>query len=113
MDPIEVLRQRERLLAVRYGADHAPDVLDGEDLQSDDPADAEHWVQVYTELVDFLRTVGPASGAPLADRTETPAVQERRAMRLERKVHELRLAFWTDRLERLRTEPGAGEPGGR
>lgn len=109
MDPVQVLRERERLFAIRYGADRPPRVPDGDtDLRSEDVEDAEHWMRVYGELVEFLHGLG-GSGS------ETPrAGQDRvgilRAMRLEVKVYELHLAFWTDQLKRLRENSGSDEP---
>lgn len=108
MDSAEVLRERERLLAIRYGADHRREGLDGEDLRSDDPRDAAHWVRVYTELVDFLRGMTASDSAvPTGDSMRAVGpLRDRRALMLELKVHELRLAFWTERLRRLRPDSG-------
>lgn len=102
----EVLRQRERLLAVQYGVDHPPKGLDGEDLECDDLADAEHWVKVYTELADFTRSLlesaspGAPAGHPGSDRSSGDLT----ALMLAARVHELHLAYWVNRLNGLRME---------
>lgn len=104
MDPAEVLRDQERLLATEYGASHPPASLGGEDLYCEDVRDARHWVRVYTELVEFVQGLiegqssAPARSAGL-EPTCTPAAL--RAMTLQRRVLELHLAYWTEQLRRL------------
>lgn len=105
-DRVRILRDKERLVAMRYGADNPPRLLDQEDLESQDPADAEHWVLVYREMVDALRTAQmstseapPEDGQPVQGR-----LQSERAIRLETKMRELHLAFWGDELARLRRQ---------
>lgn len=60
MKQARILREKERLFAIRYGTEQPPNPLDGEDLQSNDLADAEHWVQVYRAVVGLTHGVrGP------------------------------------------------------
>ena len=93
MDPLE-LREMERLLATEYGVEHTPNSPDSDDLESDDVEDAEHWVQVFTELMEFGHTMREtASEAPL---------DQRCALALQAKLHELHLAYWASRLDRAR-----------
>jgi hypothetical protein len=105
VDPAERLRERERRLLSKYGGTHPPRSFDGENLQSEDPRDAEHWVGVYTELVQFIHTlIESAAEASPGHATPEPGRQTNgvRGMRLQAQVLELHLAFWTDRLNRLR-----------
>ena len=103
MDPAEVLRDRERLLAIEYGASHPPHSLSGEDLECDDPRDARHWIRVYTELVEFAHGLAQDGSSERDD--DAPEVgylhRDARAMTLQVRVLELHLAYWTDRLRRL------------
>lgn len=101
MEPARVLRDQERLLAVEYGVGE-PGPVEGEDLESDDIADAEHWVDVYSELVELSRGLlesasagSPGPGDPAPD----PALM------LQAQVQELHLTYWVNRLNRLRTRP--------
>lgn len=104
----ETLRHAEQRLAARYGADGPPKLLDADDLDSYDPADVEHWVKVYTELVEFTSGLlhgvpaggGSASGAPVSG----PAPLDRRALMLLVEVQQLHLTFWLDRLNGHRPE---------
>lgn len=105
----EILRHRERLLAVQYGAEYPPKGPDGEDLECDDVADVEHWVKVYTELVDFTRGLladasppAPAEGHP----ARGEAGSHMRALTLLARVQELHLIYWVSRLDQLRSEAG-------
>lgn len=112
-DEPDELDEGERLPAFDYGLPDLPDALDGEDLQSLDPADVEHWVSVYTQLVAFTRSVlapategrpeGRAGGGPedAAPASEEEAF-ESQLMVYRAMVQELHLAYWSDRLSRLR-----------
>lgn len=117
MDPAEVLRDRERVLALEYGASHPPHALSGEDLECEDPRDARHWVRVYSELVDFVHSLAqnespePVDGEAQDAGSLPPDV---RAMTLQVRVLELHLAYWTERLRRLGRgcDPSRGEING-
>lgn len=104
----EMLQQTERLLALQYGADGPPKRLDDEDLQCDDMADVEHWVRVYTELVDFTRSLLDAASSPGASgaggRIQGRSPSELRALMLQARVQELHLTYWTERLKHLHQE---------
>lgn len=107
MDPAELLREQEGRLVAEYRASHPPRAFDGEDLQSEDLATAEHWVGVYTELVDFVHSLPSLSpGDPDQSPVGTPRIPP--AIDLQARVLELHLAYWTDRLRRLRNGPGPG-----
>lgn len=105
------LRETERLLALEYGAEELPKLLDAEELECDDLADVEHWVKVYTELADFTRGLletcsssgAPVAGSPASD--EAPS--DPRALMLQARLQELHLRYWVERLDRLRTESGS------
>lgn len=100
MDPAERLRERERRALTEYPGLHPPHSFDGEDLQSQDPGDAEHWVGVYGELTEFMHTL-----IELASRTspdEADPDHGLRGLRLQANLLELHLTYWTDQLERAR-----------
>jgi hypothetical protein len=99
VDPADRLRERERRLVTKYGGDHPPKSFDGEDLQSEDPADAEHWVGVYSELVQFMHSLIEAASQASPD--QAPPGNGLRGLRLQAQVLELHLAYWTDRLNGL------------
>lgn len=108
MDPAQRLRERERHLVTKYGGDHPPRSFDGENLQSEDPHDAEHWVDVYTELVGFMHTLIESASQVSADQEATGTGRHAdglRGLRLQCKILELHLTYWTDRLNRL-NRPG-------
>lgn len=72
------------------------DLLEGEDPGSSDPADAQHWVRVYRELLSEMRTVNPTSAthaATLAGRI---------------RLFESRLASWEATHRRL-VNPGRSD----
>ncbi|MBO0702180.1 MAG: hypothetical protein J2P38_04555 [Candidatus Dormibacteraeota bacterium] len=104
MDPAQALRDRERRLALQFGASQPPRALSGEDLECCDPRDARHWVGVYSELVEFMHGLldCPPTGCA-GDPAHTPdkVPDHLRAMTLQVSVLELHLAFWKDRLRRL------------
>lgn len=104
----KTLRQTEYVLALQYGAEGPPKRLAGEDLECDDRADVEHWVKVYTELVDFTRSLLDVASSPGASDAGNPASgrgpSDRRALKLQARVQELHLRYWTDRLNHLGQE---------
>ena len=103
MDPTQLLRERECRLMAEYRASRAPRAFDWEDLQCEDPAIIKHWVDVYTELVEFAHSViGPAS----ADRPSGEGPKRQSALELQTRVLELHLAYWTGRLGRSGEDPG-------
>lgn len=108
---MESLPEKEPPLVVRYGVDHCPIRFDGEDLECEDLVEVRHWVAVYTELLEFTRSVLVAS-APEAsvggDLASDPASAGRRALMLQAQVQELHLRHWTGRLQRLCGEAGTG-----
>lgn len=80
-------RDKERSLAVEYGIVEASTSLVDENLESGGPRDAQHWVEVYNELVDFSH-----------DLTNTPsgeAIYLQRAIAFQAKPLEVHLAFWS------------------
>ncbi len=90
-------RGQERLLAAEYGVEE-PRAEEGEDLECDDVADVEHWVQVYSELADLTRGL-LESGSARSD-------GQLRLLMLQAQVRELHLTYWVNRLNRLRSECG-------
>ena len=82
--------------------------MSGEDIQSEDAADAEHWVSVYAELVDFSRTVAERSDEMQSQGGTSGLAQDPNQARLtlQSKVQELHLAYWVERLNRLREQRG-------
>jgi hypothetical protein len=83
-------------------AQEATKLMPGEDPLSSDVEDAEHWLAVYTELVEMARALvkPPPShkpGSPTADASnpEMVFIQERLA------ALEDRLEFWRRRLGQL------------
>ncbi|MBO0743909.1 MAG: hypothetical protein J2P43_02735 [Candidatus Dormibacteraeota bacterium] len=105
MDPAQLLRERERRLAAEYRASHPPRAFDGEDLQCQDLETAEHWVGVYTELVDFVHSLVTPLSLEHPSRAPGEPSPTQRAIELQAGLLELHLAYWTDRLDRLREHP--------
>jgi len=111
MESVHVLLEQQHLLAVEYGADE-PRPVEGEDLESADIADAEHWVDVYSGLVDFtcgLLESGPRASGDADDPAPGRSPDDLRPLMLQAQVQELHLTFWVNRLNRLRTQSGSGE----
>lgn len=108
MEAARVLREQQRLLAAEYGAAE-PTPVEGEDLECDDIADVEHWVDVYSELVDFTRSLLESASTGSAGAGSATPDQELRGLMLQAQVQELHLTYWVDRLNRLRTQPGSTE----
>lgn len=106
MEPARVLREQQHLLAVEFGAGD-PGFVEGENLESDDIADAEHWVDVYSELVDLTRSLleSASTGSPgAAGPTPEEASTDLRALMLQAQIRELHLTYWVNRLNRLRAQ---------
>jgi hypothetical protein len=85
-------------------AQEATKLMPGEDPLSSDVEDAEHWLAVYTELVEMARALvkPPPSHKPGSPTTDTGSpemrfIQERLA------ALEDRLEFWRLRLGQLET----------
>lgn len=83
-------------------------LLEGEDPTSDLVEDAEHWVEVYGELIGYKRTLLGTSAEEIADFEHHESRGEVREvdvviLRTELDRFRRRLAFWLDRLEELRS----------
>ncbi|MBO0702193.1 MAG: hypothetical protein J2P38_04620 [Candidatus Dormibacteraeota bacterium] len=106
VSPADTLRETERRLAAQYGAGKVPKLLDAEDLECEDTADVEHWVEVYTELLDFTRslmeTASSSRTSAASDRASEQASSDLRALAYRARVQELHLTYWSDRLQALR-----------
>ena len=83
-------------------AQEATKLMPGEDPLSSDRGDAEHWLAVYTELVEMARALikpppshKPGSPTPDAGNPEMVFIHERLA------ALEDRLEFWRRRLGQL------------
>lgn len=97
MEPARVLREQQRLLAAEYGVGEPPPV-EGEDLESDGMDDAEHWIDVYSELVEYTRNVLESASR----RSPGAPPHDLRLLMLQAQVQELHLTYWVNRLNRLR-----------
>lgn len=104
------LVQRCRQLAAQQAALQDPVRLaspleDGEDLDSPLLDDADHWVSVYSELVEFkrdlLREIDRQAREMSAETGEQVA-RNRRAFVLELERIELHLDYWLGRRRQLR-----------
>lgn len=105
----EELLQRSRRLAeqqagVLGGASGSTHLQAGEDVQSRYVEDAEHWVSVYRELVDFKRDLLREIDDHEPDHVQAGQEMERdrRAAELELERIELHLDYWQHRREELR-----------
>lgn len=105
--PADELRRDEYLLAGQYRTRYSAKRLDDEDLDCEDLADAEHWVEVYRELLEFTRSV-LEEDLPGASIVEIPrpdqALTGLRALMLQAQVQQLHLTYWVGRLDQLRRE---------
>lgn len=107
MESARVLREQERLLAAEYGLDE-PRTVEGEDLESVDIADVEHWIDVYSRLVELTRTLLEARSAEpssAGSATSERASDDLRGLMLQAQLQELHLTYWVNRLNRLRSGP--------
>lgn len=107
MDIHDFLRQRDRLLHMQaeLQSDRAkPRDLEGEDLESTHPEDAEHWVAVYQELCRFKRFLLASirQESEFVDRAAKGELsRDDRALSVELERLELHLAFWKERLRQV------------
>lgn len=81
----------------------------GEDVETPYLDDAEHWVSVYRELVEFKHELltqidRHVEGAEHVQ-TEQEMERDRRATELELERIQLHLAYWEQRREELRGRP--------
>jgi len=78
----------------------------GEDVETPYLDDAEHWVSVYRELVDFKHEMLDQIDQHVVDADHVQSEQEmqrdRRATELELERIQLHLAYWQQRREELR-----------
>lgn len=84
-------------------------LLEGEDPASPHVDDAEHWISVYRELIEFKASVLGASAGEIADLDHKESRSEAKQvdvpiLRAELERFRRRLAFWQARLEQLRSE---------
>jgi hypothetical protein len=82
-------------------------LLPGEDLGSDNAEDAEHWVDTYSELLDFKNWLLETSRSRLATFAQAEAKQEIESTDLtvlntEAERFAGRLGFWRRRLDELK-----------
>lgn len=104
MDIDDFLRQRDRLLHMQaeLQSDRAkPRDLEGEDLESTHPGDAEHWVAVYQELCRFKRFLIASirqESASVDRAAKEELSRDDRALSVELERLELHLDFWEERL---------------
>jgi len=104
VDRDDFIRKRDRLLRVQgeLQSDRAqPRALDGEDLDSTHPGDAEHWVAVYQELCRFKRFLIASvreESAAVDSAAKGELSRDDRALSVELERLELHLDFWKERL---------------
>lgn len=83
----------------------------GEDVETPYLDDAEHWVSVYGELVEFKLDLLGQIDQHMEDaehlQTEQELDRDRRATELELERIQLHLAYWQQRREELRGRPRA------
>lgn len=109
----EELVERCRRLASEQAALHGPVCLaspleDGEDLDSAEIEDADHWVAVYSELVEFKQELLREIDRQALEirRTDPEFVpSNRRAFVLELQRLQLHLQYWSGRRQELRKRP--------
>ncbi len=104
MDLDDFVRNRDRLLRLQaeLQSDRAqPRDLEGEDLESTDPGDAEHWVAVYQELCRFKRFLIASireESASVDQAAKGELSRDDAALSTELERLDLHLTFWQDRL---------------
>lgn len=109
-----MLREQQRLLAAEYGVTD-PGLVEGEDLECEDIADVEHWVDVYSRLVDLTRSLLELASAESREaRSPGPdrVPGDLRALMVRAQVQELHLTYWVNRLNHLREGSGSDEDRG-
>ena len=84
-------------------------LLAGENPESPHLDDAEHWVSVYTELIDFKAGLLATSAEHIADFDHEESRGEAKhvdltILRAELERCRRRLAFWKERLQQLRAD---------
>lgn len=108
------LLQRSRRLAEKQagvlgGESAAAHLQAGEDVESPYLEDAEHWVAVYRELVEFKRDLLADIDQHVVEADHVQTGQEmgrdRRATELELERIQLHLDYWVQRREELRGGP--------
>ena len=82
-------------------------LLPGEDPDSTHPDDAEHWIEVYRELLQYKDRLLAVTRATLSQLPEEPARREvvetdRALITAERERFVRRLGFWDGRLVDLK-----------
>lgn len=80
-------------------------LLPGEDPETTEPEDAEHWLAAYGELLGFKhRVVGEAKAGSsrLSDDAKDEAGADLTLLQAERERLKRRYEFWKSRLEELR-----------
>jgi hypothetical protein len=93
--------------AAREAVDPAR-LLPGENEDSDHLDDAEHWIEVYRELLAYKGRLLSVTESSLDSMAERPAHREvlttdRAVILAERSRFERRLAFWQRRRDELRS----------
>ena len=81
-------------------------LIEGEDPRSTDPADAEHWVRVYGELLGFKDNLVGEAAATSAELTPSALPEAETDLTLlnaQRRRLEHRYRFWRRRLADLRS----------
>ncbi len=83
-------------------------LLDGEDESSQHLDDAEHWVKVYRELLEFKRSVLATTeehvGTMEADASNEVQKTDLKALHAEALRFERRLVYWRSRISALQEE---------
>jgi hypothetical protein len=82
-------------------------LLQGEDPRSSDPSDAQHWFEMYSELVAFKERMVKTVDQAIAEVLEKPASHEiattdRVALAAELARFRRRLEFWKRRGDEIR-----------
>lgn len=104
MDIDDFVRERDRLLRLQAELQNdraKPRDLEGEDLGSTDPTEAEHWVAVYQELCRFKRFLIASirQESESVDRAAQGELsRDDHALSVELERLELHLDFWKARL---------------
>lgn len=81
----------------------------GEELNSAHLSDAEHWIAIYSSLVDFVRDLLARmvpGGLEVRGRPSRDLFRTRLALELELKLYELHLRYWRRRKDQLRACEG-------
>jgi len=108
-DPSEHTRAEDQQAALEQVE---PDrLLDGEDEETQNLDDAEHWIKVYRELLEFKRSVLATTeehvGTMEADASAEVQKTDLKALHAEALRFERRLVYWRGRLAALQDRAGA------